>query len=126
MAAAAIEEAISIAQEAVVADERCDFLEAISLYNKSVALIKRGLAVQKEDESVDNTVLPNRTRACLHAVRPTVALLVCTGTAQVLQAVLRTGRGAREPQPKQRREERPGRQRRDRRPRRQRAALRVR
>ena len=52
-----VEEAIRVAQEAVVADERCDFAEAIALYSKSTELIKRGLQIQKEDESVDNTVL---------------------------------------------------------------------
>ena len=53
----AVEEAIRIAQEAVVADEQCDFAEAVALYTRSVDLIKVGLQIQREDESVDTTVL---------------------------------------------------------------------
>ena len=53
----AVEEAIRIAQDAVRADEAGDFDEAVKLYTKAVDLIKRGLQIQREDESVDNTVL---------------------------------------------------------------------
>ena len=53
----AVEEAISIAQDAVRADEAGDFDEAVELYMRAVELIKRGLQIQREDESVDNTVL---------------------------------------------------------------------
>jgi hypothetical protein len=53
----AVEEAIRIAQDAVRADEAGDFDEAVALYTKAVDLIKRGLQIQREDESVDNTVL---------------------------------------------------------------------
>jgi len=52
-----VEEAIRIAQDAVRADEACDFEEAVALYTRSVESIKRGLQVQREDEAVDNTVL---------------------------------------------------------------------
>ena len=53
----AVEEAIRIAQDAVRSDEAGDFDEAVALYTKAVDLIKRGLQIQREDESVDNTVL---------------------------------------------------------------------
>ena len=53
----AVEEAIRIAQDAVRADEAGDFDEAVELYTRAVDLIKRGLQIQREDESVDNTVL---------------------------------------------------------------------
>ena len=56
-AASAVEDAIRIAQDAVRADESGDFDEAIALYTKAVDLIKLGLQIQREDESVDNTVL---------------------------------------------------------------------
>tara|TARA_B110001452_G_scaffold243967_1_gene227719 strand:- start:339 stop:1328 length:990 start_codon:yes stop_codon:yes gene_type:complete len=57
MAATAVEDAIRIAQDAVKADESGDFDTAIALYTKAVDLIKKGLQIQSEDESVDNTVL---------------------------------------------------------------------
>ena len=56
-AASAVEDAIRIAQDAVRSDESGDFDEAIALYTKAVDLIKLGLQIQREDESVDNTVL---------------------------------------------------------------------
>ena len=56
-AQSAVEEAIRIAQDAVRADEAGDFDEAVALYTKAVNLIKLGLQIQREDESVDNTVL---------------------------------------------------------------------
>ena len=52
-----MEEAIRIAQDAVRADEAGDFDEAVELYTRAVDLIKRGLQIQREDESVDNPVL---------------------------------------------------------------------
>ena len=57
MAATAVEDAIRIAQDAVKVDESGDFDTAIALYTKAVDLIKKGLQIQSEDESVDNTVL---------------------------------------------------------------------
>ena len=55
--AQAVERAISLAQDAVKADEAGDIDDAIRLYLQSVELIKYGLQVQREEEVVDNTVL---------------------------------------------------------------------
>ena len=56
-AAQAVEEAIRVAQDAVKADEECDFAAAVALYSRSVELIKLGLQHQREGELVDNTIL---------------------------------------------------------------------
>eukprot|EP00322_Chrysochromulina_rotalis_P024030 CAMPEP_0115881804 /NCGR_PEP_ID=MMETSP0287-20121206/28650_1 /TAXON_ID=412157 /ORGANISM="Chrysochromulina rotalis, Strain UIO044" /LENGTH=348 /DNA_ID=CAMNT_0003337807 /DNA_START=29 /DNA_END=1075 /DNA_ORIENTATION=- len=55
--AQAVEKAIRLAQEAVKHDEGGELDEAIQLYTQSVDLIKLGLAMQREEEVVDNTVL---------------------------------------------------------------------
>ena len=46
-AAQAVEEAIRVAQDAVKADEECDFAAAVALYSRSVELIKLGLQHQR-------------------------------------------------------------------------------
>ena len=53
----AVEKAIRLAQDAVRADEAGLLDEAIALYQRSVDLIAVGLTVQREDETVDNSVL---------------------------------------------------------------------
>ena len=55
--AQAVEKAIRLAQEAVKFDESGELDEAIRLYSQSVDLIEQGLAMQREEEVVDNTVL---------------------------------------------------------------------